>query len=416
MILVQNRRLPLNGSRLFLSLGLLLVLGGCASRRGTVQRDTERPRPVEVPAEEPKEEVKEVVEARKPDAITMLMPFQLDKISNNLPSNRDVERAALALDFYQGFRLALDELSEEGSYFKLNVLDSRDDVQQINRLAQSEEVNEAQLIIGPVFPSEINAFNRSTTADVLQVSPLAASVPHLAHVERLVSVTPTLDVHATFLAEQVVKSIATGDRVFFYEVKDADSEKFLSPIKAYLMSKSIAVSSIENLEDLDMNMRVAGKNIVFCGSTNSFAVIPLLSKLAELDDMGIGITLVGHPNWVKIPDLDSGHLIRLNTTISTSFYVDQQSQVVRRFDAAYRNKFKVSATEYAYKGYDTGMFFGALLSQHDGNLKEQLLKEEGHGISTGFRFRLVNGQGYVNNSVALLRFAGDSFRPFKGRM
>lgn len=418
-ISVQNHRPPLSGSRFLLFVCLLLTLGACSSRRVIQRRDEPKKEPVEKP-KTPTEEVPEEKPAvRMPETIALLMPFQLNKVSNSVPSIKDVDRAALALDFYQGFRLALDELSGKGAYFKLHVLDSRDNVQQVTRLAQSAEVKEAKLVVGPVFPSEVNTFNRMVSGDqkVLQVSPLAASVPDLAHVERFVSVTPTLEMHAAFMAAQVAKSAGPGDQVFFYDLTDADSEKFLLPIEYSLNNKGLTVHTVSSLDDFEMNMRVAGKNFVLCGSTNSFAISPLLAKLTELSsDVGYDIVLLGHPNWARLSDLDASYLSRLKTSITTSFYIDERSSAVRQFKASYQKQFGIGATEYAFKGYDTGVYFGTLMSRYKDALNEQLLEQAGEGISTGFDFKFVEGQGYVNAHVQLLRFDGSEFRPYKGKL
>ncbi|WP_028297411.1 hypothetical protein [Olivibacter sitiensis] len=410
----------MNGNSFFVFVFVLLTLGACSSRR-VLQRDEPKKQPVEKPKEPTEEEVeKEEPAVRAPETIALLMPFQLDKVRGGAPSMQDADRAALALDFYQGFRLALDDLSDKGAYFRLNVLDSRDNAQQVSRLAQSGEVRDAKLIVGPVFPSELKSFNSaiSPSSNILQVSPLAASVPDLAHVERVVTVTPTLEMHAEWISQQLAASLKPGDQVFCYDLGDADSEKFLYPIKYALQAKGIATDNISDLDGLELNMRVSGKSFVLCGSTNPFAISPLLAKLAELKvERSYDIVLIGHPNWAKLSDLDHTYLSQLQTTISTSFYVDERASNARKFSAIYEKQFGIRASEYAYKGYDTGRYFGELLNRHSqDDLTTHILDEESQGISTGFRFRFLEGQGYVNTSIQLLRFVGSEFKLLKGKM
>src|SRR5690606_5078333 len=117
------------------------------------------PPPVEKPVEpeEPeKEEVEKPVEAPV-NNIALLLPFQLDRVQGQ-PSVEDVKRAEIPLDFYQGFKMALDKLAEEGTNFRLTVLDTRDNVNQNQAIGKSPAIQSADLVIGPIFPKEIPAF------------------------------------------------------------------------------------------------------------------------------------------------------------------------------------------------------------------------------------------------------------------
>src|SRR5690606_29769893 len=160
MILVQNLRLPLNGSKCLVGLAVLLFLVGCTPKVRVLRGPGSKvPPKTEKPAD--KEEAAEVTtETEKVDVknIALLLPFELDKANPHAPSTADIKRSALALDFYQGFKLGLDVLAEEGTHFKLNVLDTRDDAGESARIAKLEAVQNAALVVGPVYPKEIRVF------------------------------------------------------------------------------------------------------------------------------------------------------------------------------------------------------------------------------------------------------------------
>lgn len=92
-------------------------------------------------------------------SIALLLPFQLNRISGMRPTAEDVKRSALALDFYQGFQLGLEELGDQGSKFNLQVIDSEDDNYRNSSLATSTVIKNASLIVGPIYPKEIKAFH-----------------------------------------------------------------------------------------------------------------------------------------------------------------------------------------------------------------------------------------------------------------
>jgi len=413
MISVQNHRLQLSGSKILAIVFLFSCLAACTPKIL---------RPGGKGAKEPKKETTEKEEkvSEKPavkaalqfNNIALLLPFQLDKVVDSLPNSRDVERASLALDFYQGFKLGLDQVANAGKNFKLHVLDTRDNALEVQRIAGDTSVRDAQLVIGPVFPAEISAFSsKANLTGKLQISPLAASSPSGGQANNLVTVTPTIAVHAQVIGAYVAaKYGGAADHVLIFNNNDEDSRKLLDPLKLVLDKKNVHYTEITELGDLEMNLGV-GKTVVINASTNQFFVAPLIADLTRLKtEENYNITLIGHPNWNKL-DLNPDYLEALNTYISSSYYIDQNSAEARTFSANYFKSFKVAPSEFAYKGYDTGLFFAKLLAKYPKDYVEQLVKEKHKGIAIGFEFVFDPTSGYVNNSVRLLHFDGRDYKP-----
>ncbi|GAA4780568.1 hypothetical protein GCM10023231_04590 [Olivibacter ginsenosidimutans] len=415
MILVQNHRLLSSGSKLLAVLFLCGFLGACAPKilrpggKGPKEPSKESP----TKKEEKPEEKKEAKAPIQFNNIALLLPFQLDKVIDSLPNSRDVERSALALDFYQGFKLGLDQVAKAGDNFKLHVLDTRDNILEVQKIAVDTNISAAQIVVGPVFPTEINAFSgRANLSGKLQISPLAASSPVGNQVNNLVTVTPTIAVHADVIGHYVAKQYGSAaDHVVIFNNNDEDSRKLLDPLKAVLDQLNVHYVEINELGDMETSLGAIGKNVVINASTNQFFVAPLLADLARLKtEQSYDITLIGHPNWNKL-DLNPDHLETLNTCISSSYYVDENSTATGVFRANYVKAFNVAPSEFAYKGYDTGVFFAKLLAKYPKDYVEHLVKEKHKGVAIGFAFVFNPTTGYVNNSVRLLRFNRRAYRP-----
>ncbi|MEH6307305.1 ABC transporter substrate-binding protein [Olivibacter sp. CPCC 100613] len=415
MILVQNHRLPLSGSKIVAFVLLLSMLGACTPkvlRPGAGRKDTKEPTK-EKPEKENKEGETKVVEKRAHfNNIALLLPFQLDKVIDSLPNKRDVERSSLALDFYQGFKLGLDNLTASGDNFKLEVLDTRDNVAEVKKLAVGKSTEEAALIVGPVFPTEINAFSDAANlSGKLQISPLAARSPSQYQTNKLVTVTPPIDVHAQVLAKYIASEYEIGDHVVLLNNIDEDSEKLLVPLRAALDKQAVKYSELHELNEIEASLNSVGKNMVVNASTNQFFIAQLLASLYKLKtESAYNISLVGHPNWSKL-DLNPDYLSALQTCISSSYFIDEKKPEVQKFRQNYSALFKVIPSEFAFKGYDTGVFFGRLLAKYPKDYAEKLIKEKHMGTSIGFEFVLDPTMGYINNSVRLLRFNGQFYRP-----
>jgi len=395
----------------------LVVLGACSPK---VLRSS-KPKDGQVVVEEKDKSGEKNKSEEKPveekaivfNDIALILPFQLHKVSQ-VPSKADVDRAALALDFYQGFKMGIDQLAVNGNNFRLNILDSRDNTVEVQRLAASKEVQQAQLIVGPVFPTEINAFsNTAKLTGKLQISPLAARSPSGYQMNNLVTVTPPIDIHAKAIADFIAKDIDTGDKVVIINNNDDDSKKFLAPLKEALNMHHVPFNEVSAMPDIEPNLAATGKNLVVAGATNPFFISPLLVELNKLKtESAYSISLIGHPNWVKL-DLDRGYLMALNTCISSSFYVNDQDAATKQFIATYQSLYRVAPSEFAFKGYDTGVYFGRLLAKYPKDYARKLIDAKYRGLSIGFDFINEPNAGFVNNRITLLRISNNGFTPFR---
>lgn len=417
MILVLNRLLQSNGNN-FSSRGLLFLIlvffvASCTPRARVLSPNTEtKPEVIEEKIEEtPHVELTR----REQQHITMLLPFELNRSSSQVPTMADIERSALALDFYQGFKLGLDVHAEEGNLFKLEVLDSRDDENEVARLASTEAVKNASIIIGPIYPKEIQAFGRSSglsNGSVLQVNPLAASMPTEFNLSNLVSITSPIMTHVEALANQIVAEYKSGDVVILYTTEEASSQQFLPALRVELQKrqKSIPIHQVADNQVLLERLRHSGKNLIVCGSTNRFRSTAIINELhAARNEFGFNVQLFGHPNWAKMTFSDELDLEALQTVITSSYYINKGSRAVREFDERYQSEYHVAATEFAYKGYDAGFFFGRLLVLYGDDYKQHLIEATYDGLHNSFGFEYNPTWGYVNTVIHFLRYRNGEF-------
>lgn len=428
MILVLNHRRPSNGnSRVIMALKLMgrqpyfkaclamLLLFSVASciPRGVVVDPSSKPT---TGVEEEKVE-KAVEEEPLPPVVhevALLLPFQLNR-SGAAPTTSDVQRATLALDFYQGFRLGLERRTAEGAHFKLNVLDSRDSEEEVRLLAQSEGVKQAALVVGPIYPKEIQAFAASAGLNerqVLQISPLAATMPTEFNLPNLVSLTSPIMTHVRAMAQEIVNQYQPGDAVFLYETEEASSEQFLSPLRSLILqlNRNVAVFEVSSSERLQELIRFPGNNLVVSGSTNRFQIVSLLAQLRHFrDETGHQFQLFGHPNWAKITFTGQEGLEEFKTVISSTYFIDQRKSEVRDFQTWYRKEYEVEPSEFSYKGYDAGMYFGQLLSRYGVDYQKYLVDIPYEGLHNSFEFQYHSQWGFVNQSVHFLRFVNGRF-------
>jgi hypothetical protein len=109
--------------------------------------------------------------------------------------------------------------------------------------------------------------------------------------------------------------------------------------------------------------------------------------------------------------------------VSQVAYVDEQSPEVVNFKKEFFNRYGTIPNTEAYAGYDQMIYFGRLLANFGPKVGDNLERNQGIGLHTGFNFsRIVNNapfgaeqyaptQRYENRFVHILEFAGYQFKP-----
>ncbi|MBP3943964.1 amino acid ABC transporter substrate-binding protein [Sphingobacteriaceae bacterium WQ 2009] len=418
MTLVLNHQQPLSGNKIWIAALLALSVASCTTKKtilSSSNQKVEEPTVVVTPKNAAETAAKNSLEKHLlNNTISLVLPFQLNRIPGTRVSEEDVKRSALALDYYQGFEIGVQEVAATTRPFKLKILDSEDDQAKNQQLAANKSVNESILIVGPVYPKEIRAFSAGlTNRNILQVSPLAASKATEFNNPNLVSITPSIQTHMEAMAKYVAKKFTPGDRIIIFETPDTDAKQYLATFQSELLgyNKSATVEVVQSLDALGEAMSLIGNNLIVCGSTSSFQIKTFMNKLeAQMEDYPYEISVFGHPNWSKISFDGYSHINNFKVTVSTSYTVDEESDLARKFTFAYRKKFTISPTEYAFKGYDAGRYFAQLIAEYGADYTKHVLKRDFQGLHNSFHFQYNPQYGYVNKAVGFMTFENGSFK------
>ena len=409
MILVPNHRQLLNGNRYLFLFGFFVFLGACSPKIISVPEK-------ENPAKEPTEKAIEVDKKSSSDnSIALILPFQLDKIKNLSKSNKsDLSKADLAIDFYQGFKFALDSLASEGFNFKLKVFDSQNQETRIVNLARANSVLENSLIIGPVFPNLIKTFGEFATLDKkVFISPLAASIPS-SNNANLVTINNTIDQHGWKIADFINRNYKPSDvNILLINTQKSDDEKFAAPIRRFLKSLSnskFVIVQKPNAIAIESFLDPVKTNLVIITSSDPGFVSPIINRLNALNKVNFNIEVFGHPNWIKLQNMDIAKLQALKTRLTSSYFLNNKDASVKHFISRYRDEYNIAPTEYAIKGFDTGYYFGKLLALHGTDYVKYITEETYQGLHNKFRFKRDEKLGYINTELMLLQYQGFELR------
>lgn len=401
-------------------LGLIIYASACTPKVGVLRSPDYKGdvgAGVDEKSDEGKAEDKVDVEEKDLFAgsnIALLLPFQLNQMAPTSVAEEDVKRSALALDFYQGFQLGLEETAKNREVF-LNVMDSRDDNFQNATLAKSADVQTASIIVGPVYPKEIHTFGENLSdKSVLQINPLAASMPSEFNLPNLVSLTPPIKAHANAIASEVARHFKAGDIVVVYNTPDNDGRQFLDGMADKIrQSKSgIRVVSVSSMRQLEENLSATGATHIVAGTTDKLQIRTLVNSLtSKWAEGAYNFKLYGHPLWDRYDWSIYAEFARFNPKITTESSLKPWTSAARNFKDKYVQHYGVQPSDHSYKGYDCARYFSALLSKYDKeNIKDHLVAEPYQGLYSNYEFTHNEAWGYSNIGVAIRMYSSGGFQ------
>lgn len=407
MILVQNHLRLLSGNKLWCLIFACFCLSACSPR---IRTGKSPKKPAKETTQDKKEE-KKFTEA----GITLMMPLKLNTVKATTGTKADLEQSAMSLDFYQGFKMGIDSAAAKGMNFKLTVLDTRDDDKHLGYLIGSDQLKGSNLVVGPVFPDGLKYMSAySIQNDLPMVSPLAASQPAEFNNPNLISLVNNIDLHAEKIGQFISKNYEPSrTEVVLISTKKPADELLAVPFRSYFTEgrgNLFHFSEYSSVFSMESQMVAGKKYLVLVTSADRAFVVATIDKLAKMKLNGSQLELFGHPNWSK-QNYNTEKLQSLKTRITTSYYVDYKNQDVIRFVRNYRRLNQLEPGEFAFKGFDTGYYFGMLFASHGSSYLKYLTKTNYKGLQNSFHFIKDEKLGYINTSLFLLEFKNYALTP-----
>ncbi|MCF8304351.1 MAG: LysM peptidoglycan-binding domain-containing protein [Bacteroidales bacterium] len=402
--------------------------------------------------------------------VALMLPFYLDKVdsikamgSEKMQPPSDYESFRF-IQFYEGARLALDTLQQQGLKVRLFVYDVDEDLQKTRETLSRPELEYMDLIIGPLYKQSfslvsdfagnhnIKIVNPLTKRDeilsgkgIFKVQPsFDGQLGHLAdfisheypkanimivrqskylgeeekdHIKRYlrknapssVNVDGTI-LHQALLAESftdtafyrtgVLDGIYVEDR--FYERSEIEASVWDS-ISIPNTIKDV-VYSPDSAMVLEKKGSIARKNIVIALAHDKAYVLDLITRLNVLRDT-MDITLVGLPSW-KDFDLEYEYLMNLELHLFGPDFIQYDHPNTEAFIRKFRREYNTEPdpAEYAYIGYDIMDFFMRALMQFGVNFEKCLPYVDASPLQMRFDFRKTGSGGYENTGTNIFRF------------
>ncbi|UKN01501.1 LysM peptidoglycan-binding domain-containing protein [Paracrocinitomix mangrovi] len=338
----------------------------------------------------------------------------------------------ISFQFYQGLKLAVDSLKQAGLNVDLYAFDTKKDSNAIAKIMDSEEFNNVDLVIGPLYKNTIAyVVNRCAKENIKVVLPFKvdAGVLHEhSNVFKCVTSNMTLmDGTIDYLVENhahhniiILKPYSESDKALYERAKARFNEKITG--KPSMNGKILEYEwGSSSGREINAKMRKDTTSIFIIPSNDPKYVTGALNRLNKVVNLNpyaknLKVVAFGFEDWNNFDAIDVLHREKLNQHYSTYRYVDYNTGKGLNFVKSYRYHTGIDPTVYSTQGFDVGMYFLSAMYLYGTSFDQYLKMHNMPLVQNSFSFKsIAAGSGFENQSVSVVKYQNFELVPCKGK-
>lgn len=361
-------------------------------------------------------------------SVSVLLPFMV----RTLDPSPAPKRNQSVLDLYEGMKLAVDTLAKLGVKINLNIYDTERSVTKIERLLNTEELKNTDLIIGPFFQEEntpiaafslaykVNTFNPlHNNSELIGINPYAFLYQ------------PSLEVlgrkSGEFLADYVSKKacmvfygVSRRDSVLAANFMQSATEKGLVIVAANRLSRDDSQSVLSILatpteyDELrypkEFTLKKDSLGCIFVASDDALIYAKVISSIETRGDK---IIVLGSESWLDQHTIALEKFQNLSVVLSAPNFLSLDKPAAKAFVKKYVRMHGRVPSNYASIGYEQMLFLGSQLKKNGVYFQDGLSREgviPGY-LTEGFDYRF----GRSNARVPFVKFEDGSMKVIEDR-
>ena len=352
--------------------------------------------------------------------VAIMMPFQSDK--TNTLEGGIAESSMDAIHFYEGAKIALDELSSEGVSLNVSVMDTKRSETNTEYLLQRANVANANLIIGPYSKKPlIKVAEFAKKNKKILVSPTNTSGTVTANNPWFIQANPSLQSHCETIMKHALDNHAAEEIVLVVRNKSAETKRlkyFQDANKVHQMNAYapklnefiIDAETAGQFQEIDLTPYMENKQkVVFIvpSYSNENFISSFLRQVAVAKGYvpGIEVVVYGMPRWMTYERISYDYFENLKVHISSANYANKNDFATKEFRRKFYERYSTLPLEKAFAGYDMVKYFGQQLNKNGMNLKDKLELEPYSGLSTKYDFQKnVSSTNASNENLSAVNF------------
>lgn len=354
--------------------------------------------------------------------VSIMLPFNSHKV--NTVEGGIHSSSMSALHYYEGVKMALDELNSDGANFNVSVMDTKRSESEVENLLKRSSLVNAHMIIGPYSTkplTKVVEFAKENKKPLL--SPVNTSGSITSENPYYVQINPSLQSHCSritahalerYEADQIVlvcrNKEAEVNRLKYFQ--DANKEIAGSTATPKLKEFIIDATVAEEYGELDLLPLIkAEKTTVFIvPSYSNETFISNFMRQVAISKGQNKVVIYGMPRWMEYDRISYDYYERLNVHVSSANYVNKDDFKVKEFYRKFYERYGMLPSENAFTGYDAMMYFGKQLDKHGMNFVKEIDSELEEHLSTKFEFeRNISTADAVNENFDNVNYVENKF-------
>ena len=287
------------------------------------------------------------------------------------------------LAFYQGLKLALDSLANQGLDIKLDVADEELEGDSIAPMKPWTEVEMILSKQGKVF------FFTGKKNGAARIEFNAPMREHLAAMSSYLFQVP-------------------GKKNLLLLHRNKPQEKKILEV----WKDELHVAGFDTIPELvrtDLTgFPLEGKlkkgmiNYILVPSADQSFVANALNRIQGLAD-AYTVVVVGLPNWMNFGSIDAELFQKVQLLYTSEKFVDYQRCDLMWFRKLYQERYFTDPHDFAYRGFDAGIFWGTLLLKYPNDFDLHLTDPDKKRLVNDFELVVETPANYSNKHVQLLQ-------------
>jgi len=355
--------------------------------------------------------------------IGLMLPFKFEATLaadlNELVRNGESfpQIPGLAVDFYLGFKKAIDSLRSDG--FDLNlVLYDVDDSDSLRpfQIAADPGFKDLDFIMGPVYATSFKTIaKKAREYHIPVVSPFTQENKILHNNLYISKTSPSKYTLIENLADYCIDSLTADHQAQVILVifdKDKKETPFTTAFKRYYNDR-LKKAGRPIKDSLIIARGTAGvknaivtnkRNIVITLSNNQVNITDFLTQLSiHVSQVKADVQLCGWETLIEMENIDSDYLNQLHFTFASQYNL-VNTGAYAGITSSYLSQQETLPGEYYYMGFDIGYYYIGLLKKHGPAFSHQLDSYSQDLNYLRFKFtRPDRSTGFDNRGVYIFR-------------
>jgi LysM repeat protein/ABC-type branched-subunit amino acid transport system substrate-binding protein len=353
--------------------------------------------------------------------IALILPFKLDQSLNTDISALVKSRSsfpvvpALAVDFYLGFKMAVDSLSGQGFELNLDLYDIDDkDSAKLVHISADPRFKQTDFIFGPLYASGFkNISQKAKDNGIPIVSPITQQNKMLYNNVYVSKTNPSQFTLLECLADYCLDSLkSAGANIILVQLSNEAKEvSYLKAFKKYYNERVTTsgrpakdtVPQVKGISGVKSAFVPGVKNVIVTLSNNQVQITDFTTQLAIFSEKK-DVTLCGWQNISTNDNLDQDYLNQLHFTFPYQFNLINTSGYGGLI-AKYKSLQDAYPGEYFFIGFDVAYYYLKNLKEQGSDFIYSLNRLPYEGNCMRFNFtRPDNLTGFDNRGMYIFRY------------